>query len=613
MDLIKTLLVYMIMLVSAGTEAAPAVTPIPPDQIPTPSPYVTQAPTLAPTVVPTATPSPYTTLYVGDRGESVKKVQRRLKELGYLSDKVDGIYGQNTKKAVERFQYYNSLSVDGIAGKATQAVLFESRNVVTAPPYITKGPTPSPTPPTTVVVPVYYVDQNNQLLKRVNMTCYGTTTIYANSNNVGSNYTLISANAVTVTVRNGVASPTSVTFRYQLRTTATPAPSSVVVPVYYITDHGVTLYQTSATIACGSTAYVNVSHELVSSDYRLISSASVAVTVSYSGVPTPSTVIFTFTKDEPTPTAVPEPQYAQIPVTYLSEGGVLLNHTTVSARYGQITAVYADATLIPAGYFLASASPVNVSVNAYGGASPDHVYFTLAKRTPTAEPAPYRTVTVYYLDSEDSLLKQISVDVPVNQPYRIYADASNVPSGYQLVSDSYIDVFVDQSGSQFPERIAFRYAVPANTPVPTEAPTEAPTQAPTEAPTPAPTEAPTPVPTEVPAPTLTEAGYAIQLNGATVPLTWYRDESGVAMISLRMLASAAGYSYTPGAASVLAGHTVVADYNMNGIVKLTVDGTSYKKNAVVWNNDLYVSCAFLRALGATADASGGSFAVTFPE
>ena len=79
MDLIKTLLVYMIMLVSAGTEAAPAVTPIPPDQIPTPSPYVTQAPTLAPTVVPTATPSPYTTLYVGDRGESVKKVQRRLK------------------------------------------------------------------------------------------------------------------------------------------------------------------------------------------------------------------------------------------------------------------------------------------------------------------------------------------------------------------------------------------------------------------------------------------------------------------------------------------------------------------------------------------------------
>ena len=43
----------------------------------------------------------YTTLYAGDRGEDVKKLQRRLTELGYLNDTIDGIYGQNTKKAVE--------------------------------------------------------------------------------------------------------------------------------------------------------------------------------------------------------------------------------------------------------------------------------------------------------------------------------------------------------------------------------------------------------------------------------------------------------------------------------------------------------------------------------
>ena len=118
MDLIKTLLVYMMVMVSGAVEAAPAVTP-PPAALPTATPApitpapVTLAPTLIPTLAPTATPNRYTTLYVGDRGEAVRKLQRRLTELKYLNDKIDGVYGKNTKKAVERLQYYNGLSVDG--------------------------------------------------------------------------------------------------------------------------------------------------------------------------------------------------------------------------------------------------------------------------------------------------------------------------------------------------------------------------------------------------------------------------------------------------------------------------------------------------------------------
>ena len=156
MDLIKTLLVYMMLVVGAATDAAPAVVP-PTENLPTPTPYVTSVPTLVPTLIPTQapapTPVPYTALYVGDRGEDVRKLQRRLAELGYLTDKIDGIYGQNTKRAVERFQYYNNLKVDGIAGKETQTLLYESPPVIPGPPDVTVAPTPTATPPVAVIVP----------------------------------------------------------------------------------------------------------------------------------------------------------------------------------------------------------------------------------------------------------------------------------------------------------------------------------------------------------------------------------------------------------------------------------------------------------------------------
>ena len=198
MDLMKTLLVYMMLVLGSATEASPAAAP-PPAQ-PTISPYtyvtaipypiVTVAPTAVPTAVPTMAPTPvptvYTTLYVGDRGEDVRKLQRRLAELGYLTSRIDGVYGQDTRRAVERFQYYNSLTVDGIAGSATLRTLYESPNAVIAPPDITFVPTASPTPLFGVTVPVYYVDQNGLLISRVDMVCYDSSIIYANDSNVGA-------------------------------------------------------------------------------------------------------------------------------------------------------------------------------------------------------------------------------------------------------------------------------------------------------------------------------------------------------------------------------------------------------------------------------------------
>ncbi len=67
-----------------------------------------------------------TTLEVGSRGEAVKKLQQRLIELGYLNGSADGDFGSATKAAVKLFQKQVGITVDGVAGQATQAALYAS-------------------------------------------------------------------------------------------------------------------------------------------------------------------------------------------------------------------------------------------------------------------------------------------------------------------------------------------------------------------------------------------------------------------------------------------------------------------------------------------------------
>jgi len=55
----------------------------------------------------------------GASGGEVKELQRRLKQWGYYSGAVDGIYGKGTVEAVKKFQKKNGLTADGIAGRAT--------------------------------------------------------------------------------------------------------------------------------------------------------------------------------------------------------------------------------------------------------------------------------------------------------------------------------------------------------------------------------------------------------------------------------------------------------------------------------------------------------------
>ena len=120
---------------SAGAETQKAIYSA--DAIPadaTPTPKVTEEPTPTPTVA-----VPEESLKNGAKGNDVKTLQKRLKELGYFNHTIDGKFGRDTENALKGFQKDHGLDADGVAGKATYQVLFSEKAMK-------KGTTPTPVP-----------------------------------------------------------------------------------------------------------------------------------------------------------------------------------------------------------------------------------------------------------------------------------------------------------------------------------------------------------------------------------------------------------------------------------------------------------------------------------
>lgn len=67
------------------------------------------------------------TLRRGDRGTAVQDLQRAL---GMKGAEVDGVFGDDTELHVREFQAHHGLTVDGIAGKKTNEILFEDRSSI---------------------------------------------------------------------------------------------------------------------------------------------------------------------------------------------------------------------------------------------------------------------------------------------------------------------------------------------------------------------------------------------------------------------------------------------------------------------------------------------------
>ena len=76
----------------------------------------------------------------GSRGNDVSRVQSKLKQYGYYSGAVDGIFGQATYDAVIWFQKKNSLKADGVVGSATAAALVGPSNFRHSLSYSSRSP-----------------------------------------------------------------------------------------------------------------------------------------------------------------------------------------------------------------------------------------------------------------------------------------------------------------------------------------------------------------------------------------------------------------------------------------------------------------------------------------
>ncbi|MBR3504529.1 MAG: peptidoglycan-binding protein, partial [Clostridia bacterium] len=139
---------------SAPSKGSSATNPTPADATPTPAPAAL-----------------YSDLVFGAQGSAVKTMQKRLKELGYLNDTADGIYGKNTAAAVSAFQVNAKLPQNGnYASAEMQQALYAGTaprvdgTVATTPP---AGATPTPTPAPTAIAytDLTYGMVNNSLVK----------------------------------------------------------------------------------------------------------------------------------------------------------------------------------------------------------------------------------------------------------------------------------------------------------------------------------------------------------------------------------------------------------------------------------------------------------------
>jgi len=132
--------VIALLLLVPGTMDAKKILEI--EQAATPTPTADVRSMLMVTIDPFNTPAPTAVLLKqGVKGDEVRRLQERLKELGYYDGYVDGAYGPGTEEAVIRFQEQHELTADGIAGETTRSHLYSQSAQVFVP-----TPAPSPTP-----------------------------------------------------------------------------------------------------------------------------------------------------------------------------------------------------------------------------------------------------------------------------------------------------------------------------------------------------------------------------------------------------------------------------------------------------------------------------------
>lgn len=98
------------------------------------------------------------TLRRGAKGETVKELQRALRDAGFYDGRIDGDFGRGTERALKKFQADRGLESDGVAGSGTWATLNSKTppTVEAAPPVAEVVPEAAPAAiPVAEVVPEY--------------------------------------------------------------------------------------------------------------------------------------------------------------------------------------------------------------------------------------------------------------------------------------------------------------------------------------------------------------------------------------------------------------------------------------------------------------------------
>lgn len=125
MGLIATIALFALASCNDGETTAPPPSPTPPLSQTPPSPRPTPGEDRTPTSVETTPPSADDLLTLGDEGGRVRRLQKRLRRLGYDVPR-NGTFGERTEEALRSFQQDVGIPADGGFGQEERRALREA-------------------------------------------------------------------------------------------------------------------------------------------------------------------------------------------------------------------------------------------------------------------------------------------------------------------------------------------------------------------------------------------------------------------------------------------------------------------------------------------------------
>ncbi|MBR5231703.1 MAG: MucBP domain-containing protein, partial [Clostridia bacterium] len=342
-------------------------------------------------------------------------------------------------------------------------------------------PAPEETPapevtaaPVIASVIVRYVNTADETIYSEQLTVQqGSNTVSPKEDILPDGYTLENDIPVTVTVDAlGTVTPFEVVFRcLGGEPEATPAPVEVI--VYYLDENDAPV-ASPTTVTC----FTGINHVYpqpvdLRENYVLTGDEKQFVVVDETGA-MPASVVFRYAYQPPvtpTPTAVPAPKIALVPVYYkLTNGEIFYTDNTYTCTEGENT-VTPNPQYVPADYLPQGPQSVTVFVDENGVAAPGSVTFTYGVLEVT------RDIVVYYRDKNGNDVASPQIKTCYVGLNLLSCEPFDLRAGYKLISMDTVQVTMDSFGTLMlgdqviTDGVTFLFEAP---PTPTPPPTPIP-------------------------------------------------------------------------------------------------------------------------------------------